>query len=393
MFRPLGTNTVSHSEMPFSTRPRTQSSTRFLRLSPALCAIALAALFTVPSHAVTTLTEGSATTAMPGGVVRAHGMRTAVISATVTSGDAINAQRALVAANTAIARTRDFYPVPTSQVASALNALSTRGGTDLRLSSERRRLTNSNTPYSEPDASDARAPVDAQDMRALGKKLKAQRAVMVFVSPGDSSDTSATFDAVAELYDTKTGSLVGRGEGTFTATLDAAASDGTASDSAPSIVGDRPAINGRARTTVRTPMALPIRALGGAVMRAVQELNRPIELRGTVLSIPGAYQARVSLSEFKGLRNGARVEFLEGGSPVAYGTVSSVGAGEAVVTVAPERAFSSVYVNMQVRNANNPTLVRAGKTDQQLDEQEYKRFETEFAVSLAAAGLLYLAFD
>lgn len=390
MFRPLGTSTVSHFQMPFSTRSSIRSSTRFLRLSPALCAAIVATAFAVPAHAVTTLTEGSATTAMPGGVVRAHGMRTAVIAATATSGDALNAQRALIAANTAIARTRDFYPVPTSQVASALNALSTRGGTDLRLSSERRRLTNPNTTYGEPDAADTRAPLDAQDVRALGKKLKAQRAVMVFVSPGDSSDTSATFDAVAELYDTKTGALVGRGEGTFTATVDAAT--GTGGDSASSMANDLAASDGRARTTVKTPLALPIRALGGAVMRAVQELNRPIELRGTVLSIPGAYQARVSLSEFQGLRNGARVEFLEGGSPVAYGTVSSVGAGEALVTVAPERAFSSVYINMEVRNANNPTPVRAGKTDRQLDEQEYRRFESEFAVSLAAAGLLYLAF-
>lgn len=391
MFRPLGTSTVSHFEMPFPLHPLVRSSTRFLRLSPALCAISLVTALAVPSRAVTTLSEGSATTAMPGGVVRAHGMRTAVISATTTAGDAVNAQRALVAANAAIARTRDFYPVPTAQVASALNALSTKGGTDLRVPSERRRLTNPNAPYGEPEASDTRAPLDAQDMRALGRKLKVQRALTVFVSPGDSSDASATFDAVVELYDTKTGVLVGRGEGTFTATVDAAA-EGTASDGAPSIVGDLPATNGTARPSVRTPLALPIRALGGAVMRAVQELNRPIELRGTVLSIPDAYQARVSLSELRGLRKGARIEFLEGGSPVAYGTVSSVGAGEAVVTVAPERAFSLIYVNMQVRNANNPTLVRAGKTERQLDEQEFKRFESEFAVSLAAAGLLYLAF-
>ncbi len=390
MFRPLGTKTVSHLEKTFSTRPNTRSSsTRFLHLSPALCAAVVATAFAVPAHAVTTLSEGSATTAMPGGVVRAHGLRTAVISATTTAGDAINAQRALVAASTAITRTRDFYPVPTAQVAAALNALSTKGGTDLRLPSERRRLTNPNTTYGEPDADDTRPPLDAQDMRALGKKLKAERALMVFVTPGDSSDTAATFDAAVELYDTKTGSLVGRGEGTFTATVDTAT--GTGADGA-SIANDLPATNDTARTTVKTPMALPIRALGGAVLRAVQELNRPIELHGIVLSIPEAYKARVSLSEYKGLRNGARVEFLDGGSPVAYGTVSSVGAGEALVTVAPEHAFSSVYVNMEVRNANNPTLVRAGKTDDQLDAQEFKRFEGQFAIDLVAAGLLYLAF-
>ena len=149
--------------------------------------------------------------------------------------------------------------------------------------------------------------------------------------------------------------------------------------------------NGVARPATATALDLPTRALGGAIFRAVQELDRPIELSGIVVSIPGAYQARVSLSEYKGLRNGARIEFLDGDTPVAYGTTISVGAGEALVSVAPENAFSSIYVNMHVRNVNNPTLVRAGRTDRELDEQEYHRFENQFAIDLIAAGLITLA--
>jgi hypothetical protein len=54
------------------------------------------------------------------------------------------------------------------------------------------------------------------------------------------------------------------------------------------------------------------------------------------------------------LRNGARLEYLVNGQPVAYGTVTNAGLGEAVATVAPESAFPNVYVNMEVRNVSNP---------------------------------------
>ncbi len=387
MFRPLGTNFLV-SSAPFS-----RSSTRF-----ALCALSGALLTTIalsaPAHADTNLTDGSAKTALPGGVIVAKGLRTAVVSATVSEGDAINAQRALVAANTAIARTRDFFPVPTADVASALQSLTTRGGTDLRLPDERRKLTNPNTPYGEPEPlSDIRSPLDAQDFRALGKRLKADRMMTVYVTPGDSSATSATYGAVVELYDTKNGVLVGRGEGTFTSILDTTAAPATSSSASTAPTNDAGdvVVNGTARPVSSTTLDLPVRALGGAVFRAVQELNRPIELRGIVLDMPGPYQARISLSEYKGLRNGARVEFLDGDTVVAYGTTFSVGTGEALVSVAPENAFSSIYVNMRVRNVNNPTIVRAGKTDRQLDDQEFRRFETQFAVDLVAAGLITLA--
>ncbi len=384
MFRPLGTNLVSLSSPCLQTR----SSTRFAftALSGALLATFV---LSNPTHAATNLSDGSAKTALPGGAVIAKGRRTAVVSATVSEGDVINAQRALVAANTAIARTRDFLPVPSASVAAALQSLSTKGGTDLRLPDERRKLTSPNTPIGEPENSgDMRSPLDAQDFRALAKSLKAERLITVYITPGDSSDTSATFSALVESYDTN-GALVGRGEGTYTAVLDAAATNvATPGITSRGIDAIKDGVTQPAATT--TP-DLATRALGGAVFRAVQELNRPIQLRGVVISLSGPYQARISLSENKGLRNGARIEFLDGETPVAYGTVFSVSAGEALASVAPEAAFPQVYVNMHVRNVNNPTLVRAGKTDQQLDEREYKKFETEFAIDLAAAGLIYLA--
>lgn len=425
MFRPLGISPTSwplsvasrcvaqHFVAPHFIAPRfiLKSSTRSLR-SAAFCAFVVAATFvslspaaSTAAHADTVLSDGGAKTAMPGGYVMMHGLRTAVVSATVSSGDAINAQRALVAANLAISRTRDFYSVPPSQVAEALNNLTKRGGTDLRLPSERRALSSPNAPYSEPEAGSAnvRSELDAQDYRALAKKLKADRLLTVYVTPGEATDTSATFSAVVETYDKASGALVGRGEGSFTATLDVAAADAavektlssrpaiSAAADKTSIQTDVPVANGVARSTTGEPLALPIRALGGAVFRAVQELNRPISLSGTVLSIPGPYQTRVSLSEYRGLRNGARVEYLDGGVPVAYGTVSSVGPGEAVVTVAPQASFSAIYVNMKVRNVNNPTVVRQGKTDQQLDNAEFSAFEKEFGIDLAVAGLIYLA--
>lgn len=403
MFR--SPKTLLDSRFNVASRP---SSTRLV--SPArtlalltLCAASLAV--SSPSRADTKLQNGSATTFMPGGVVAQHGLRTAIVSATVSEGDTDNAQRALIAAQRAIASTRDFYAIPTAQVAAALKQLTTKGGTDLRLPEDRRKLTPLSTPYGEPQpVEDIRSPLDAQDFRALGKKLKVDRLLAVYITPGESNETSSTFGAVVEMFDPARGNLVGRGEATFTATLDAAATDAPlgaktisrpaipASDkAAENISSDVPVANGTARLAAKTTMALPIRALGGAVFRAVQELNRPISLSGRVISIPGAYQARVSLSELKGLRNGARIEFLEGGQPVAYGTVSSVGSGEALVTVAPEYAFPSVYVNMKVRNVNNPTIVRAGMTDDQRDEKEFRRFETEFGIDLAVAGLLYLA--
>ena len=398
MFRPLGTNFLVSSVSP-------RSSTRF-----ALTALsgALLATFTLsaPTHAETALANGSAKTVMPGGRVVAKGLRTAVVSSTVSEGDAINARIALVAANTAIARTRDFFPIPTAEVADALNALTTRGGTDLRVPDERRKLTNPNTTYGEPEPlTDTRSPLDAQDFRAFGKKSKAQRAMTVYITPGDISDTSATFSAIVELYNTSDGVLVGRGEGTYTAVLDAdaataATASATPSGATPSGATPSPVItprgidavtNGTARPATAVALNVNTRAIAGAVFRAVQELARPIELRGIVLDMPGAYRARISLSEYKGLRNGARVEFLDGDRVVAYGTTISVGTGESLVSVAPENAFSSIYVNMRVRNVNNPTIVRAGKTDRQLDEQEFRRFETEVAADLLAAGLITTA--
>ena len=65
--------------------------------------IALAASTREPARAAT-YQEGAAMTAMPGGklMVSAKGERVAVVSATDTDGDALTAQRALLAAQMAV---------------------------------------------------------------------------------------------------------------------------------------------------------------------------------------------------------------------------------------------------------------------------------------------------
>jgi hypothetical protein len=177
--------------------------------------------------------------------------------------------------------------------------------------------------------------------------------------------------------------MVGRGESSFTSTV--------AADEAGTVTGanDIPVVNGRARTTAASAEAAQVLALGGAVYRAIGELNRPMEVRGVIVSMPEAYQARISLGERQGIRNGARIEFLNGDAPLAYGTVVSAGRGESLVTIAPEAAFPSIYVNMPVRNVSNPVIARAGKSEFALNDAEFRRFERDFGVGLLTAGLLY----
>jgi hypothetical protein len=325
---------------------------------------------------------------MPGAVRVVKGQRVAVISATSTAGSESDAQRALVAANAALRITRGFQPIPTADVTAALRDLSVSsdasGTLDTRDASDRRKVTSPNTPYGEQEGrADVRLPIDSLDFRNLAKRLpKSTHAMSVFITPGATTDSSAAYSAVVELYNLQTGGVIGRGEGSFSAVLDAAAASANTN-------GTEPVANGIANTAVASDEQLAIRALGGAVYRAVQELNRPIELRGAVLSIPHPYQTRISLSTLKGLRNGARIEYVENGAAVAYGTVTDVAAGEALATVAPENAFSKVYVNMEVRNVNNPMKVRAGKDAAEFDDAEFNKFERELSLSLAIIGVTY----
>lgn len=343
--------------------------------------------------------QGSAVTVTPGGTTTARGLRVAVVSATDTAGNTLTAQRALVAAEMAIARTRGFVAVPRSEVSRAMikNGGPGKGNTfDGRGPMDPRAPIDQAVPFGEPAPGDTRIPIDTLDYKAVGKSLKAPRALSVFVTRGLSDANGATVSAVAELYDTTSGGLVGRGESTFTATAAAPAADaGTAAAArrAATINADTSVVGGVPQLTATNEEMARVRALSGAVFRAVAELNRPIELRGVVVSIPGAYQTRISMGAQKGLRNGARVEYLVNGQSVAYGTVTSLGYGESLATVASEAAFSGIYVNMEVRNVSNPVLSRAGQSQEQLDSREFSRFERDFAIGLVGIGLLYYYTD
>lgn len=360
-----------------------------------LVVAALSVAMAAPSRAGVT-NEGGATTVTPGGSITTRGTRVAVVSATDTAGDARSAGIALLAAETALNYTRGFQVVPRAQVVAAMNKKGKNASFDNRGPNLQKTPIDPRVPFGEPALGDTRLPIDILDYKAIGKSTKAQRALSVFVTRGDSDAGSATVSAVAELYDTTSGGLVGRGESTFTSTIPAAAAtvpntrlgaDGTPR-TAPVSADGRPIVEGVAYPAAARAEAAQIRALSGAVYRAVNELNRPIQVRGTVISIPGAYVTRLSFGEQAGLRNGARVVYLSNGAAVAYGTITNVGFGEALATVAPQAAFSNVFVNMEVRNVNNPTSSRAGETEMQATEREFNRFERSFGIAVIASAII-----
>jgi hypothetical protein len=293
-----------------------------------------------------------------------------------------------------VARTRGYVTLPQAEVARALSKQSKKGGVDTRGPNQQRAAVDRNAPFGESAEGDTRLHIDSTDYKTLRKSINAQRAISVFVTREASDENGSTVSAVVEMYDTKSGGLVGRGQSTFTATVSAAeAPEGDAPATAPAATntGELPIVNGVARTTATSAELAQVRALGGAIYRAVGELNRPAETRGVVISIPEAYRARISMGERSGLRNGARLEYLVNGQPVAYGTVTNAGLGESVATVAPEAAFPNVHINMEVRNVSNPVSARTWQRSDKNDEKAFRRFENEFTASLVIAGLLYVA--
>jgi hypothetical protein len=137
---------------------------------------------------------------------------------------------------------------------------------------------------------------------------------------------------------------------------------------------------------------LRLLAVDGAILRAVAQMNEPAVLTGIVVSLPAQHMARLSLGEMHGLRNGSRIEYLVRGTPVAYGTVVDVGKGEAVATVAPERAFPFIEINSDWRTSDIPSVGAAGLTRDQIDEKEWKKFKNDFGIGAAVAGNAYLIY-
>ena len=308
--------------------------------------------------ASTTVTPRSAVTVRPGrSSYVTPDLRTAVVGATEVEGNVSAARRGLAAASAAISVLPGYTGVPAGEVA---RAMSTLKGDALRL----------------------------PEYQHLKKAIRADRVLSLVLTPGLATDADATYTAVVELYDTTTGGLVGRGESTFTAT-------GEATTPAPET--SVPGAN-EARGTLVNGVngTLPERAVDGAVARAVFALNNPVIQRGVVLSKSATSNtkgaplfARISLGEREGMRAGTPIEYIVGGERVGFGTIVDLGAGEAVATVAPETAFSRIFVNTEVRNVDNPPLARSGMSQRQRDDREFARFEREFGIAFLGSLAAY----
>ena len=203
------------------------------------------------------------------------------------------------------------------------------------------------------------APREYPDVR---KKLdKADRVLSISVSPQPGA--SPTYHAVAELYDTTSGGLVGRGESLYT--VSSSASDSNNGDP-------------------------QMRAVDGAVLGAIYDMCRPAVLTGVVVSRPQGYNVRISLGTTEGLRNGSRIEYLVDGIPIAYGTAIDVGPAESIATVAPESAFDRVQVNTAFRTASIPPEGLKGYSREEISKKEFDKFSKNFAIGAALATIAYL---
>lgn len=272
--------------------------------------------------------------------VRANGLKTAIVAATDAGGDIDAAWHALKATHAAFAKEPGYVVMSSDKVVKSLKD------------------------------SGYRWPFAPNQFPAIQKRLlKAQRAVSVEVSPVEGREN--TRKAVVELYDFSNGGLVGYGEAVYTAT----------EDSLP-LVHDNNAEN----------ISLESLAIDGAVLRAVAELNKPAELRGVILSIAGAHQARLSKGMRQGLRAGTRVEYVVNGNVVARGSVIDSGYGEAIATIAPESATPLLSVNSEFRTVHIPNIGTAAKSSEEKDRKEWKRFELESGLAAGIAGLAYLLF-
>lgn len=330
---PIGTAGINVHSAPL------QQPVRQLQLLGALPVVLLSLL------TVSTPTQAApAVTVMPGSTgAYTKGMSVAVIAATDSSGDVDMARRALVAANNTITHWPGYAAIAPGNVANALSRLNIHGE------------------------------LVGPDYVNIGKKLKAQRLLTITLQPGQLGDNSANYTAIAEMYDANSGGIVGRGQAPFTATPDTLGAGGGTGGAAPTggnlTIGD----------TLRRS------AVDNAVAAAIQAIDDPAPLSGIVVSLPEAYQARISLGERSGIRNGARIEYLQNGQPIAYGTVVDVGTGEAVATIASEAAAPAVMLNTEFRTVSNPSRARAGLTAREIEDKEWRKYERNFAIGAIPA--------
>ncbi len=330
-----------------------------------------AGAFTGPSHGAgdTSPETRGAVTLRPGGELYVTpNLRVALVGSTETGGNVALARRGMAAAYAAISVTPGYANISPAEVASAMQATTIK-----------------------------RDALRVPEYTNLRKKIKADRTLSITLRPGDATGASATYTAVAELIDTSSGGLVGRGEGAFTATdggTDIATTplrNGYASSLTPSA--------GLARDVrMNRNASVQERAVDGAVARAIFDLNRPLSVQGVVLNksatsnTKGApYFARISLGEMSGVRVGTTVEYISPqGRAIGFGTIIDLAAGESVATVAPEAAYGNLFTNCLVRTLDNPPLARAGASAYTKDERDWSRYERDFGIALAVVGAAYL---
>ncbi len=314
------------------------------------------------------VSRGAVTVRPSGESYVTNDLRVAIVGATETGGNAALARRGMVAAYAAISVLPGYQNISPAEVADAMRATTLK-----------------------------RDALRVPEYAVLSKKVKADRTLSVTLRPGDSTATSATYSVVAELIDTRSGGLAGRGEGSYTATEGVADIATTslrnvnANSVTPSASLARDVRAGRSAS-------LQERAVDGAVARAIFDLNRPLSVQGAVLNKTarsdgkGApYFARLSLGEMSGVRVGTPVEYLTPqGTSIGFGTIIDLAPGESLATVAPEAAYANLFVNCQVRTLDNPPLARAGQSAFVKDEREWARFERNFGIAAAIAGAAYL---
>ncbi len=324
----------------------------------------------INESSATATSKGGAVTVRPGkSLYVTPDLRTAVVGATELSGNVDLAKRGMAAAMAAISVLPGYTDIAPRELATAMQGF-------------------------KKDA--LRAP----EYQALKKSVRADRVLSITLEAGENNDNLSTYSAVAELFDTTTGGLAGRGEGSYTA---------TPNNANPARVPEStlPASNVARGNTVDAPTGtLQERAVDGAIARAVFALNDPLITRGVVLhtivpeqikskksTVAAPYYARISLGEMAGARNGASVEYYSPqGQRLAFGTIVDIGPGEALATIAPENAFPNIHTNYEVRMTDNPPLGRAGRTSAQSYESDWRSFETQFGISLGVALATSLIF-
>ena len=285
---------------------------------------------TLPALGQTTIspvgTKDGSAVAVPGGPTRSA-TRVIVAAAVDTSGNAETAKKALAAANAALGETPGYAPVAVSDYAAAKDAAAKMKDVDWAW------------------------PFTSTDYQKIGKAFGASSkkstfdALTITVTPN-----GGTYGAAAELYDTKTGGLIGYGAGV-------------------SVDGADP--------------------LNSAVAHAVIALSNTATFNAVVLSKPGGYNTRISIGEQSGARAGSRVEYLQNGVPIAFGTILDLGYAESVATVAPETAFPAIGFNTPVRVVNTPTAKRALPSQTEVAAKDQAKFERGFAIAAGIATAVY----